>query len=72
MVELWVGITPSGWNPAIWIPLKRSPEDCRAKGRGLDQGISSPVNSNLFIVVLVFVLYSDEHVFHVSYVKGIL
>jgi len=23
MVELWVGVTPSGWSPAIWIPVKR-------------------------------------------------
>jgi putative transposase len=23
MVELWVGVTPSGWSPAIWIPMKR-------------------------------------------------
>jgi transposase len=23
MVELWVGVTPSGRSPAIWIPVKR-------------------------------------------------
>jgi hypothetical protein len=23
MVELWVGVTPSWWSPAIWIPVKR-------------------------------------------------
>jgi len=23
MVELWVGVTQSGWSPAIWIPVKR-------------------------------------------------
>ena len=22
-VELWAGVTPSGWSPAIWIPVKR-------------------------------------------------
>jgi putative transposase len=35
-VELWVGVTPSGWSPVIWIPMKRSPEGREAKGRGLD------------------------------------
>jgi len=34
-VEPWVGVTPSGWNPAIWIPMKRHPEANEAKGRGL-------------------------------------
>jgi putative transposase len=33
--ELWVGVTPSGWSPVIWIPMKRDPEGCEAKGRGL-------------------------------------
>jgi len=37
MVELWVGVTPSGRNPVIWIPMKRDPEGDEAKGRGLDQ-----------------------------------
>jgi hypothetical protein len=36
-VELWVGVTQSGWSPAIWIPMKRDPEGFEAKGRGLDQ-----------------------------------
>jgi putative transposase len=35
-VELWVGVTPSGWSPVIWIPMKRDPEGDEAKGRGLD------------------------------------
>jgi putative transposase len=35
MVELWVGVTPSGWSPAIWIPVKWDPEGFEAKGRGL-------------------------------------
>jgi hypothetical protein len=34
--ELWIGVTPSGWSPAIWIPIKRDPEGCEAKGRGLN------------------------------------
>ncbi|MFZ8823053.1 MAG: hypothetical protein ACO2O0_02735 [Desulfurococcales archaeon] len=34
-VEPWVGVTPSGWSPAIWIPMKRDPEANEAKGRGL-------------------------------------
>ncbi len=34
-VELWVGVTQSGWSPVIWIPMKRDPEDGEAKGRGL-------------------------------------
>jgi len=34
-VELWAGVTQSGWSPAIWISMKRDPEDCEAKGRGL-------------------------------------
>jgi len=34
--ELWVGVTPSGWSPVIWIPVKRDPEGCEAKGRGLN------------------------------------
>jgi putative transposase len=20
--ELWVGVTPSGWSPVVWIPMK--------------------------------------------------
>jgi len=35
-VELWVGVTPSGRSPAIWIPVKRDPEGFEAKGRGLE------------------------------------
>ena len=34
--ELWIGVTLSGWSPVIWIPVKRGPEDCEAKGRGLN------------------------------------
>jgi putative transposase len=34
--ELWAGVTPSGWSPVIWIPMKRGSEGCEAKGRGLD------------------------------------
>jgi putative transposase len=34
--ELWVGVTPSGRSPVIWIPMKRDPEGNEAKGRGLD------------------------------------
>jgi putative transposase len=30
-VELWVGVTPSGWSPVIWIPMKRDPEGSEAK-----------------------------------------
>jgi len=36
MVELWVGVTPSGRSPVIWIPMKRDPEGDETKGRGLD------------------------------------
>jgi len=35
-VELWVGVTPSGWSPVIWIPMKGDPEGCEAKGRELE------------------------------------
>jgi putative transposase len=35
-VELWVGVTPSGRSPVIWIPMKWDPEGDEAKGRGLD------------------------------------
>jgi putative transposase len=35
-VELWVGVTPSGRSPVIWIPMKRDPEGDEAKERGLD------------------------------------
>ena len=34
-VELWVGVTQSGWSHVIWIPMKRDPEGFEAKGRGL-------------------------------------
>ena len=34
--ELWVGVTLSGLSPVIWIPMKRGPEGCEAKGGGLD------------------------------------
>jgi hypothetical protein len=30
--ELWAGVTQSGWSPVIWIPVKRDPEGCEAKG----------------------------------------
>jgi hypothetical protein len=33
--ELWAGVTPSGRNPVIWIPMKRDPEGNEAKGEGL-------------------------------------
>jgi hypothetical protein len=33
--ELWVGVTPSGWSPVMWIPMKRGSEGCEAKGGGL-------------------------------------
>ena len=33
--ELWVGVTPSGRSPMIWIPMKRGPEGDEAKGREL-------------------------------------
>jgi hypothetical protein len=36
MVELWVGVTPSGRSPVIWIPMKRDPEGYETKGGGLD------------------------------------
>jgi len=36
-VELWVGVTPSGLSPVIWIPMKRDPEGYEAKERGLEQ-----------------------------------
>jgi hypothetical protein len=36
-VELWVGVTPSGRSPVIWIPMKWDPEGFEAKRRGLDQ-----------------------------------
>jgi hypothetical protein len=38
-VELWVGVTQSGWSPAIWIPMKRDPEGGEAKGEGLIKSI---------------------------------
>jgi hypothetical protein len=34
--ELWAGVTPSGWSPVTWIPVKRDPEGSEAKGRGLN------------------------------------
>jgi hypothetical protein len=34
--ELWAGVTPSGRSSVIWIPMKRGPEGCEAKGRGLN------------------------------------
>jgi len=34
--ELWIGVTPSGWSPVIWIPMKRDPEGSEAKERELD------------------------------------
>ena len=36
-VELWVGVTPNGRSPVIWIPMKRDLEGDEAKGRGLKQ-----------------------------------
>jgi len=34
--ELLAGVTPSGWSPVTWIPVKRGPEGSEAKGRGLN------------------------------------
>ena len=34
--ELWIGVTPSGWSPVTWIPMKRDPEGGETKGRGLN------------------------------------
>jgi hypothetical protein len=34
-VELWVGVTPSGRSPVIWIPMKSGPESDDTKGEGL-------------------------------------
>jgi hypothetical protein len=34
--ELWAGVTQSEWSPVIWIPVKRGPEGCEAKGGGLN------------------------------------
>jgi putative transposase len=34
--ELLVGVTPSGWSPVTWIPVKRGPEGSEAKSRGLN------------------------------------
>jgi len=31
--ELWVGVTPSGWSPVMWAPMKRGSEGSEAKGR---------------------------------------
>jgi hypothetical protein len=30
--ELWAGVTQSVWSPVTWIPVKRDPEGCEAKG----------------------------------------
>jgi hypothetical protein len=34
--ELWVGVTPSGRSPMIWIPMRRDPESDEVKGGELD------------------------------------
>ena len=34
-VELWVGVTPSGWSPVTWAPMRGGSEGCEAKGRGV-------------------------------------
>ncbi|MEM4053554.1 MAG: hypothetical protein QW646_07375 [Ignisphaera sp.] len=31
--ELWVEVSPKGWRPMTWAPMKRCSEDCEAKGR---------------------------------------
>ncbi len=31
MMGLWVGVTQSGWSPAIWIPMKRGSEGGEAR-----------------------------------------
>jgi hypothetical protein len=36
MEELRVGVTLSGRSPMMRVPMKRDPEGCEAKGRGLD------------------------------------
>jgi hypothetical protein len=45
-LELWVGITQSGWSPVTWILMKWDPGGFEAKGRGLDQRYQSKCNPN--------------------------
>jgi hypothetical protein len=40
-LELWVGITQSGWSPVTWILMKWDPGGFEARGRGLDQRYQS-------------------------------
>jgi hypothetical protein len=39
MVELWVGVTPSGWSPVIWILMKWDPEGRKPREEGLSKNI---------------------------------
>jgi hypothetical protein len=45
--ELWAGVTPSGWSPVTWIPVKRGPEGSEAKGKGLSPMKPEPPTSTL-------------------------
>jgi len=33
--ELWVGVTPSGWSPVIWIPMKGVSRAVKPRVEGL-------------------------------------
>jgi hypothetical protein len=38
--ELWAGVTPSGWSPVTWIPVKGILRAVKPRAKGL---ISSPM-----------------------------
>jgi hypothetical protein len=42
-VELWVGVTPSGRSPVIWIPMKRVLRTLKPREEGL---ISNNIKPN--------------------------
>jgi hypothetical protein len=33
--ELWVGVTPSGWSPVMWIPVKGVLRTVKSRVEGL-------------------------------------
>jgi len=54
-VELWVGVTPSGRNPVIWIPMKRILRALKPREEGLIKDVKpneTRTPSNRFLAMM--------------------
>jgi hypothetical protein len=68
-VELWVGVTPSGRSPVIWIPMKRGSEGGEAKGGGIDQdlmGLNPADRSEQVSLLILFIRLTSLSLYPLS------